>query len=304
MPDEQVVIVGAGPAGVAAAVQCLRLGIRPLLLDRLGTPGGLVANAFCVENYPGLEPLPGSLLAARLAAHLERFGLGVVPATVHAIRRATGGYALDTDRGLVTTRAVIVAAGTVPRRLQIPGASEAEAIRLFYEVRDLLASPLSAERGGIVVIGGGEAALDYSLSLARAGYMVSVLVRGQRFRAQGRLVARVRATPGIAVRLGVEPIEMLPVAGGIAVKTNDDASGPVCGLAVLAAVGRVSAVSSILADLRVDGNRGAPVSSDLRGLFVVGDARRGAVGQVGIAVGDGLTAAMDAAELLGSYGEV
>ena len=72
-----VVIVGAGPAGCAAAVQCRRLGQHPLLLDRTGRPGGLVAHAHSVENYPGLPPTAGPRMVQLLAEHLERFDLRV-----------------------------------------------------------------------------------------------------------------------------------------------------------------------------------------------------------------------------------
>ncbi|MCK4305944.1 MAG: FAD-dependent oxidoreductase, partial [Candidatus Eisenbacteria sp.] len=78
MRTERIAIIGAGPAGCAAAVQCKRLGISPLLVDRTGNAGGSIANAHLIENYPGLDPLPGPEFAQRLAAHLARHGIPIL----------------------------------------------------------------------------------------------------------------------------------------------------------------------------------------------------------------------------------
>ena len=105
MGKEQIVIVGAGPAGCAAAVQCARLGVKPLLLDQSGKAGGLVANAFLVENYPGLEkPLTGEVFAGRLAEHLARFDVTITAQTVSRVEPDSHGWIVRTDGQHVRAR--------------------------------------------------------------------------------------------------------------------------------------------------------------------------------------------------------
>lgn len=290
MSHEQAVIVGAGPAGVAAAVQCSRLGVRPLLLDRTGQAGGLVENAFLVENYPGLErPLDGRALTRRLRADLDRFELGVERAEVLRLESRAGGLSLRSDRGELSCRTVIVAVGTVPRELGISGERELAGDRLFYEVRELLQRRPEAER--VLIFGGGEAACDYALTLAARGIQARMLVRASRLRAGGRLAAAVAASPLIQVSTNAR-CESFAAGPRVRVSLGEGATGSEDeeADAVLVAVGRRSALPSLLEEKADAGGAGV---SHLPGLFLAGDARRGSLGQVGIAVGDGLSAAFE-----------
>lgn len=195
MRQEQIVIIGAGPAGCAAAAQCSRLGVSPLLIDMTGVAGGLTANAFSIENYPGLAPTDGPTFAGLLQDHLERFEISIEPWQIRAIDQIGDRFLLRGDLGDIEARAVILAIGTVPNKLRIPGADELEGLGLYYEVRNLVARPPKTA----LIIGGGEAALDYSLTLARAGGSVTVVVRGEHLRARGRLSALVKKDPSIEI---------------------------------------------------------------------------------------------------------
>ena len=262
MRRSEIAIIGAGPAGVACAVQCRRLGAPPLLLDRTGRAGGLIENAHRVENYPGLEePLPGPVFAERLRAHLARFDVSVENANIRRVVAGGGGFLLEGDGREILARAVVVATGTEPARLGVPGEEELEGVRLFYDVRTLLARLPSP--GRVVVIGGGEAACDYALSLAGAGARVDLVTRGPELKARGRLEDLVRKSAAIRIQ-------------GAAVEPGPGLSRWAEADAILVAVGR-----------RPGGLGFAPAP----GLLVVGDARTGVLGQVGMAVGDGLMAA-------------
>jgi thioredoxin reductase (NADPH) len=295
LPAAEIVIVGAGPAGVAAAVQCRRLGVRPLLLDRRGEAGGLVANGFSVENYPGLEPMPGRELVKLLDAHLGRFNLSVNKALVQRIAKENNGFVIEGDFGTTRSRAVILAVGTHPKPLPIPGAAELVRTDLFYEVRHLFAQATFQTVKRALVIGGGEAALDYALSLAGVGVEATVLVRGEGFRAKGRLVQLVEQNPLIKVVFQAAPRAVSRKPQGIALKcTTADGVNTYIGDGVVAAIGRESEVGDLLSGLDVKGAK--TVSTEVPGLFIAGDARWGALGQVGMAVGDGLRAAIAAVE--------
>lgn len=296
MHTEQIVVVGAGPAGCAAAVQCKRLGETPLLLDRTGRAGGLLANACSIENYPGLKPLPGPIFAEKLAAHLARFELPIARGEVTTLVPTEEGLVIRGDFGEVQARCVILAIGTNPLALGIPGAAELTGSGMFYEVSTLLAAVDAPRR--VLVIGGSEAALDYALSLAGAGARVTILVRGPALRAgRGRLVSLVRRNPMIELvletiprRVGREGRGIVLETAGTQGRTRERAD------ALLAAIGRWSAAEALLNRLNIDPQ--GPIRTSRPGLFVAGDARLGSLGQIGMAVGDGLAAATAAVTAL------
>jgi len=292
MIRRDVAIVGAGPAGCAAAVQCARLGADVLLMDATGRAGGLVRNGFLVENYPGTGgPISGEGLARRLEDHVARFGVEVARRRALRVSPEPAGWSIRTDEGDVPARCVIVATGTEPVRLEAAGAAGLAGDRLFHEVRDLLARFPSP--GRVAVIGGGEAAFDYSLSLAAAGAAVTVLVRGDRPKARGALAAAVRSAAAVEVRTGARIVAMSRAPDGVVVSVEgaSGASRLEAGC-VLAAVGRLASLPA--------GDGGT--LTEAPGLFICGDARRGALGQVGIAVGDGLAAAASAVAALARDG--
>lgn len=290
-----VVIVGAGPAGISAAVQCLRLGLSPRLIDRTGAAGGLIENAHWVENYPGLEPMPGPELAARLRDFLHRFGLTVERRVfVRAISRPRF-FELELGEEICRARSVVFALGTRGKKLPCPGAEALDGSRLFYEVGAAL------ERGDLgkraLVIGAGEAAFDSALSLAKAGLEVSLFGRGVGPRAAGRLREALESHPRIHASYGVSPKDFVLKndhvmarfdSGGESFEERADV--------VLVAVGRQPRRPVMLAEK--DRVLYEVEPDEPPGAFVVGDAHRGGLGQVGIAVGDGLAAAMSAASFL------
>ena len=310
LPRERIIIIGAGPAGCAAAVQCKRLGITPLLLDRTGEAGGLIENAFYMENYPGLEgPITGPDFVGRLRADLAGFDLEVTRGTVKRVEPGPDGIRVQTVQGTMATDAVIVAVGTIPRPVGLDGEGELAGGRLFYEVKDLLPfSPAS-----VVVAGGGEAAFDYALSLSRAGARVHLSVKSARPSAGERLEQQVADTPGIKVATRSLVVACRPGGPGV-IATVEDKKGrrDLEADALLVAVGRRSTAWELVgpqngtedgrARARARARAGARSREGTQemgltykpGLFIAGDARLGTLGQVGIAVGDGLLAAMRA----------
>ena len=303
-----VIVVGAGPGGCAAAVQCHRLGLAVRLLDRDGRPGGLVRNAHRIENYPGLEPMDGNTFAARLGEQLARFGIEIEPKRVTRLqatepkRSCRPGWRLETAAAngrnvTLEAMAVILGVGTRARPLGTPGEAEQVGRTVFYEVRELLRA--LPEPRAVVVVGGGEAALDYALTLASVAATVRVVMRAERPRAAVRLLEAVAARRTIELRPGVLPEHILPTPCGVRLDCHatEDRGGAAVSLAadaVLVAVGRESRVDEIVPGLPPANGEG--MVPDSMGLCVIGDARRGCLGQAGIAVGDGLAAAMQVAE--------
>ncbi|MHB8873309.1 MAG: NAD(P)/FAD-dependent oxidoreductase [Myxococcaceae bacterium] len=284
MREVELAVVGAGPGGCAAAVQALRLGVRPLVLDSEGRAGGLLENARLVENYPGLEkPVTGPELAGRMREHLERFGVEVERGRVDTCTPSTT-FLLTGPFGELRARCVILAVGTAPRPLNLPGEAALLGSLLFYEVKHLLPRPPSR----VLVIGGGEAAFDYSLSLAGAGARVEMCIRAERPAARGRLFEQVSADPRITLSTRTESLDIRREGEGVCLLVRSESGQrTLSGGALLVAAGRTSAAACLL-----------PPGELPRGLFVFGDARRGALGQAGSAVGDGLDAARAAVDFL------
>ena len=299
MRSESIVIIGAGPAGCAAAVQCARLGVMPLLIDRTGRPGGLVVNAFSVENYPGIEPADGRTFSAFLAAFLDRFDVTIKEGIVEKVLPDGEHFSVTTNRERIDVRSVIVATGTRPVPLDVQGAEELRGKGLHYEVVDLLGQ--NPDPVNVAVIGGGEAGLDYSLSLARAGARVTLLVRGLAYRARGRLVDLAEADEAITPEFGVELQSIGESGDGIMIEysvAGRDASVHCEG--VVAAIGREAGTLDLIRDCLPEPT--GIVHTGLPGLFITGDARLGGLGQCGIAVGDGLEAAMAAVRVTEEVG--
>lgn len=290
MPREQVVIVGAGPAGTAAAIQCHRLGFTPLLLDRAGLAGGLAENAYSIENYPGLpRPLSGPRFAESLRAHLEGFGLPVDRAEVARIMRNGEGFSVKHDGGELHARAVILASGTEPDRANLAGENELEGEQLFYEVCCLLRR--HPKPRDVIVVGGGEAACDYALTLAAAGTKVHLVVRSDSLKARGKLACSMEQASAIRVSYETQ-CERITTSPLFTVRLRSSATGRAMDQspdALLVAVGRRSTGPQLLESL------GVPmtdcVAGLIPGLFIAGDARIGSLGQIGMAVGDGISAA-------------
>ncbi|MFC2079575.1 NAD(P)/FAD-dependent oxidoreductase, partial [Candidatus Bipolaricaulota bacterium] len=153
MIERDVAIIGAGPAGIAAAIQLLRSGIEPLLLDS-GTPGGLLWNAHRVDNYPGFPAgISGPRLIRRFLRQLQKTGGTVVKHRVTNLS-IEDHFILQTDTDLFGAKTVIVASGTSP--------CPVESIDISADCQDLVFRDVWPLRGGngrrIAIVGGGDAA--------------------------------------------------------------------------------------------------------------------------------------------------
>ena len=291
METTDVAIIGAGPAGIGAAIQLHRYGVDPVVLERTRI-GGLLVNAGWVENYPGFhEGISGERLAGLMEAHLGRHKPRVLFEEVLRVGQDGGGFIVECPEGAISARAVIVASGTKPRPVESleipPGARE----RVVYEIYPIMA----ARDRRIVIVGGGDVALDYALSLGRQND-VMILTRGSMPRCLPLLWERAKAAPRITLQTGVE------IAGIEAGTTGELAlhcAGPEETLQLRAdhlifAIGRVPDCAFLSDGLAAGIEQGQLP----RGLHLVGDVCRGSMRQTAIAIGDGVMAAMRTQEML------
>jgi len=282
-----VLVVGAGPGGVAAAVQLHRLGARVLWWDRTGVIGGLLRNARSVENWPGMPVgTSGAECCVRLREHAAAFGL--LPETVEATGFSESGTAVEVVRpGGVTEQvdAVVWAMGTRPQ----PWAMARPELPVFYEFRDL---PTAARR--VLIVGGGEAACDGALHWMQSGGQAVLAVRSACLRARGRLAGQTLDRAGLDLRFDTEVIGLASDGTGVSATLRTAA----CSIAepfdaVLFCGGRTSRLPEL--------GFTTPPTGSLRlsaRTWVIGDARLGSLGQACIAMGDGLLAASEISELI------
>lgn len=320
-PHYDLAIVGAGPAGLAAAVYAASDGLSTLVLDA-DVPGGQASYTSMIENFFGFVDGIGGAELARLAGRqAERFGAEIVLLRGVVGSRFTGGDrpVLEVDGGFeVTADVVVVAPGMVWRRLEVAGVEELLDRGVYYGA----GRSEAARCGGddVVVVGAGNSAGQAVLNLAQAGARVTMAVRGDSLARtmSDYLVRRIERHPGIDVRLHTQVTGVDADAGRLVAVTLGDAAGaqerrparalflciggvPRTGWAEQAAV-RTNERGYIFTgpDLLLDGRRpdGWPLERDplaletsVPGLFAAGDVRSGSTKRVAGAVGEGAMAA-------------
>ncbi len=286
------IVIGAGPCGVAAAVQLKRSGFSPILFEARSV-GGLLRNANLVENYPGFpRGIAGPRLCALLEEQVARAGVDLVIDRIVDALPAGGDFAVKTASArTLVCRCLIVATGTAPKTglFAEPDALVGES--LFYEVADL---PECGPDRHVIIVGGSDAAYDYALNVAGRGARATIIQRGAA-RCLPLLKDRVAAAETIRVREGVNVLAVDRTAGGVAVRTADsEGVEETGGDYLLIACGR-EPEDALLRRLARTGKIANHVTPNL---FSGGDLVRGLFRQAGIAVGDGLLAAMAAARYL------
>lgn len=286
-----VAIIGAGPAGIEAAVQLRRSGIGFLLFEK-SRVGGLLNEANRVENFPGVPGgVAGRLLASRLKRQLAAAGIRVEKARVTHLAYGDERFTLRTERNAFAADRVILACGTVPLAPAPPLDAENLRGRLFTGVLPLL----RARGETIAIIGGGDAACDYALSLA-GNNEVHILVRSERPRALPLLVERCRRL-GVVLHENFRLVraEVLEGNAGMVLHARNETGGDKGGIfcqRLLTAIGREPALGFLAQELRA----ALPELAAQKAVFLAGDAGNGGFRQAAIAAGDGLRAAMECHE--------
>ncbi|MGC1909462.1 MAG: FAD-dependent oxidoreductase, partial [Candidatus Dormiibacterota bacterium] len=186
----EIAIVGAGPAGLTAALYAGRALKRTILLEA-GIPGGELLNTEDVEDYPGFESIKGPALAETMTKHALKFGAEMVVARVTAIVPQPDGLKrIELEEGgPYFAEAVIITAGGHPRKLEVPGEEEFAGRGVSYCA---VCDGAFFKGQHLAVIGGGDAAIEEATFLTRYASQVTVVHRREEFRAQPLLVERAR----------------------------------------------------------------------------------------------------------------
>ncbi len=293
METRDVAIIGAGPAGIAAAIQLNRYGIEPLLFEQ-GEVGGLLRNAHVVENYPGFpEGIAGPELAGLMRDHLGRCGAGVRFEKVVSLDHRDGRFLLRTAGGEFACRVAVVASGTEPRK--IPGLAIPDDImaRVLYEVHTIRDIRLNK----VAIIGAGDAAFDYALNLSGRNE-VTLLSRGAAAKCNRRLWEKASTSLHISHLRNVAARKVVGQAGRLLISCahldRPDVTTITADYLVIA-VGREPATHFFSRGLA---EQAAYLTLADR-LYMIGDVKNGLYRQAAVSVGNGVEAAMRMAEHLG-----
>jgi thioredoxin reductase len=265
------VIVGAGPAGLIAAIQLKRSGHSVLLIEK-SRIGGLLRNAKKVENYLGFAGgISGKELSRRLEEQLQSCDVEVVFEEVKEIRKGKDAFAvLASNPSSHEARSVIVATGTLPRKAGIEGEDELAGERVFYEPADL---PRFNNKKKFLIIGGGDAGFDYAVNLSSQGHSATIMTKS---RTSCLLLLKEEAEArGIEVHEHITTKRMKKKGEMVEVAYDEETFTADY---VLIAVGREPCLP-----------RGV---IEQEGLYIVGDVKNASRRQVHIAAGDGLRAAL------------
>jgi thioredoxin reductase (NADPH) len=295
--EPRVLVVGAGAAGLSAAFTAAWRGAQVQLLDLLG-PGGQLQNAGVVETVPGLPPTAGPDLVDQMVRRFDGLDVDVVFGEATSLASGTEGFAVTTDAG-ETLRAdlVIIATGSTPRSLGVPGEAEFE----HRGVSHCAACDGPLYRGkDVVVVGGGDGGADAALALHAAGATVTLTHRGTVSHAAAALRRRIDSLDEITV---LPATEVTAIAGdqtvtGVALRAADGTEWTRPASAVFTAAGISIDAGDLAASLGRDDHGRLLVDANLActtpGVFAAGSVRHGASDQLAGAIGDGANAAVSA----------
>jgi thioredoxin reductase (NADPH) len=295
-----LIVVGAGPAGLTAAIYAARARLKTLVLDE-SVPGGQVKTTHKVSNYPGFpEDVKGADLAKAFALQAERFGARIrraVEITRHDLSGPTKTFELDEEEE-VQAPAAIVATGARPRELGIPGESRFKGRGISYCAT---CDGAYFEGKDIHVIGGGNSAVEESLFLTRFARSVTIVHQFDHFQAEASTAEEALRDPKIKVIWDSEPREFMGEVSLEAlkienVKTHATRELRTDGVFVfIGYVPRSDLVKGLL-PLNPWGyvETADDMSTPVPGLYVAGDLRAKKFRQITTAVADGTIAALAA----------
>jgi thioredoxin reductase (NADPH) len=292
-----IVIIGAGPAGLSAGLYAARARRRSLLLEREVT-GGQIALTSTIENYPGFEEINGFDLGQQMQRQAEKYGLETTFTEVTSISQQDGLHAIETKNGAYTAKAVIYTSGADYNKIGVPGEAELTGKGVSYCAT---CDAAFFQDQVCAVIGGGDAAMDEGLFVTRYASKVYVIHRRDELRASKILQERAFANDKmefvwdtvVTEIEGDEGVERLQLEN---VKTNKTSTLDVSGVFIF--IGLTPNTDLLKGTVKMDAGAHIYVNewmeTETPGLFAAGDVRVNSARQVVTAAGDGATAAIRA----------
>jgi len=299
MEDWELVIIGAGVAGLAAGIYSVRSGLKTLVFEEK-LAGGTIGDAPSIENYLGFEKISGAELMQKMVAQAKKLGVTIREfESVKSLDLKTDEKIVKTDRESYRAKAVIIATGSEYRSLGVPGEKEFRGKGVSY--CGLCDGPLFKGKK-LLIVGGGNSAAITALYLAGLASEVKIVHRRDTFRAEEALVEEIKQKPNAEILWNTEVREIRGNRLVERVVLFDNKSNVTKELAVDGVFVQIgeSPNSQIASEAGVTVNGDGNIIVDflqktnIAGVYAAGDVTTHPVKQIGTAVGQGITAATEA----------
>lgn len=300
-----VIVVGAGPAGMTAALYASRANLSVLMLDR-GIYGGNLNNTAAIENYPGFKSIQGPELAQDMYQGATQFGAQYAYGTVEKVELDGDLKRLTTDMGDVfETKALIIATGTQQRHMGVPGEEEYGGRGVSYCA---VCDGAFFKNKHVIVVGGGDSAVEEGMYLTQLVDKVTVVVRRDQLRAQPLIQEQAKQNNKMEFVFNTSVTEVLGDENKVTgVKVHNSQTGADEQLqadGVFIYVGSLP-MTAPFKNLGILNEQGYVKTNDLMaadvpGIFAIGDVRETPLRQVATAVGDGAIAGQQVYQYLRS----
>ncbi|WP_117193293.1 NAD(P)/FAD-dependent oxidoreductase [Rhizobium terrae] len=304
--DYDIAVIGAGVAGLNAAITAARHGARTIVIDRLGA-GGQVINIDRIDNFPGpAEGMSGFELGPMLQMQADEAGVEFALDTIEAVSKTDAGFRIAGSDLDLTAGAVIVAAGSAKRTLGIPGEETFEGRGVSHCAS--CDGPLMRGKD-VCIIGGGDSALDEALALVPHAARITIIHHGPKLTGSATLQAKVRDASNIEVKLETLATEIRGTDGVDALHVRNLTTGaasdiPCHGVFVYVGLEPNTAFLGETVALAPDGRIvvDLDMQTSVPGIFAAGDIRARSVAHLAASAGDGVTAAISAVRHLAADG--
>ena len=295
-----LIIIGGGPGGLTAGIYAKRAAMNAVLIEK-GVAGGQLNNTDIVENWPGTEKITGAALAEQMAAHAASYHLPILSKGVAELEPGLDCHTVRLEDGEeLRASAVILATGGSPRKLGIPGENEYYGRGVSYCA---VCDGFFFRDKTVVVVGGGDSALEESLYLAKITKKVYIVHRRDAFRAGMILQKRAQAEPRIEIVWNTVATEITAGADGVSgvglrnTISNEERELATDGVFIF--IGFEPNNGLVPAGTRMNANgfvmTDEKCETNIPGIFAIGDLREKYVKQIVTAAADGCIAAQAAA---------
>ncbi|MCH3943174.1 MAG: FAD-dependent oxidoreductase [Atopobiaceae bacterium] len=301
-----LVIIGAGPAGLSASIYARRALLDTLVIEQ-GAFGGQISLTATIDNYPGVEETSGAELSQRMQGQAEGFGAQFAYDSVEAIERTDGGFVVRCTDASYESTALVMASGAVPRHAGFDGEERFAGHGVSYCAT---CDGMFYRGKRVFVVGGGNTACEEALFLTRFASHVTLVVRKDHVRAAPSVARELEENEKLDVRYLTS---IVSVDGDVALSSvafRDNATGETSvetfdegGVGVFVFVGNIPSTQLLagLVELAPDGSviTDEAMATKTPGLFCAGDVRSKPLRQVVTAAADGAIAAVSASTYLG-----
>jgi thioredoxin reductase (NADPH) len=290
-----VIVIGSGPAGLAAAIYAKRAELKLLVIEKAPLSGGQVINTYEVDNYPGIPGIGGFELSMKFREHADKLGATFVAGEVT-------DFSLDGEIKVVTldngtqyrSNSVVISTGGAPRHLNVPGETELSGMGVSYCAT---CDGAFFKNKTVAVVGGGDTAVEDAIFLARICKKVYVIHRRDQFRANKSVISKLTALENVTILWdsvveqiqGKDQVEAITVKN---IKTNEADSYEISGIFI--AVGYLPNSEAYRKVVAVDEAgyiiAGEDCETNIPGIYAAGDVRTKDLRQIITATADGANA--------------